>query len=629
VPASLTSANCDLYRFGPYEADLDNHELRKFGVRVQLERKPWQLLVLLIQRPGELVGRPELQRELWPEGTYVDFDLGLNVAIRKVRGALCDSAEEPKYIETVAGHGYRFVGKVERAPATTSPSTPAPISVLDSRREPPIHMDDARWWRTRKALSVFAAVIGIAVLVLTWSRSLHKPRQLNAAGARKIMLVVLPFDNLSGNSSQEYLSDGMTEELSEQLGNANPRQLGVIGRTSAMTYKHSRRTIRQIGQELGVDYVLEGSVRREQNKLRVTAQLVEVTGQTHVWAQDYDGDVRDLFKVEDEVATEIVRQVGVAVALGEPTKPRPAHLPNLEAHEAYLLAQYYLNKRTPAGHDVAVRYLRHAIELDPHYAAAYAELAKWVDRKEGLAFARKAVDLDPDSGEVRAALGWFELIRTLDLPAAESTLRSAIQLSPNYAPAHHAYSGVLESSGRLQEAINEERRAVQLDPLALIFRASLAETLSLAGQYDRAVWEINQIFTIDPQYPKAHETLATIYLRMGMYKEAIGEYEASERYGAAKASEFIAYAYARMGNKDQALELLSELQKSPDYTRGFGAALIEIGLSNNQMALDLLEKTYQQHEDDGLLWLKTDPIFDPLRSDPRFERLLRQMKFPL
>jgi TolB-like protein/DNA-binding winged helix-turn-helix (wHTH) protein/Flp pilus assembly protein TadD len=655
-----SSAAVLLYRFGPYEADLSRDELRKFGLRIRLERKPWQLLVALLQRPGELVTRAELQRALWAEDVFVDFEHGLNVAVKKLRAALCDSTEGSTYIHTVAGEGYRFVAEVEQvfntadAPAsayaapiadTLVPEVSAysslqlaesPVLQLDQRAQSPLPAGSVRhsWWRKRNAWPAVAVVVCVALLAvavarLTWRRL----RQPDQAKAGKIMLVVLPFENLSGDPSHEYLSDGMTEELSEQLGNLSPHRLGVIGRTSAMTYKHSHTTISQIGKDLAVDYVLEGSVRRDGSKLRVTAQLVQVSDQAHVWAENYDRDVQDLLRLEGEVASDIARQVGVSIALGPSTRPAKLHIPDSEAHEAYLLGRYNWNKRTPAGWETGEQYFRRAIEKDPQYAAAYAGLAECrIPKQEARAAARKAVELDPTSGEARTALGWAELYRNLDLAAAEAALKSAVQLDPNYAPAHHTYSGVLEMTGRFQEAISEEKQAVLLDPLSHISRASLAELLSVAGQNDHGVEQLKLIFAMDPQYPKAHETLGDIYLRRGMYKEAIHEYQVSEQYGGDKLLGLLGYAYARSGKKDQALRTLSELQelerRSGSGDVSYDLALVEIGLGNRNEALAWLEKEYQQRDDDGLLFLKYEPIFDPLRSDPRFLDLLRRMNFP-
>jgi TolB-like protein/DNA-binding winged helix-turn-helix (wHTH) protein/Flp pilus assembly protein TadD len=642
-----------VYQFGPYELDTARSELHKFGFRVKLERKPLQLLIALVERAGEVVTRSELQRLLWGENLFVDFDKGLNVAATKLRATFNDSPEKPSYIETVAGKGYRFVAEVEQVvptvPASASAQpiaqveTPASLSSLpdalafppEREAQRPFYIGDIqpsslrgrKTWRITVVICV--ALLTVAVARLTWRR-LRQPDQTHAD---KIMLVVLPFENLSGDPSQEYFSDGMTEELSAQLGNLNPQRLAVIGRTSAMMYKHSPRPINQIGKDLGVGYVLEGSVRRYGSMLRVTAQLVQVSDQAHVWAQNYDREVRDLLQVEDDVASDIAQQVGVSFTLVPPTKSSHPHIPNPEAHEAYLLGRYYWNKRTPAGWENGEHYFRRAVEKDPQYAAAYAGLAECrISKQEALAAATKAVELDPTSGEARTALGWVELYKELDLAAAEDALKRAIQLDPNYAPAHHTYSGLLGMIGRFQEAIGEEKQAVFLDPLSNISRASLAGLLSFDGQNDLGVEQLKLIFAMDPQYPKAHEVLGDIYSRRGMYKEAIREYQASEQYGGAMLSGVLGYAYARSGDKDQALRILSELQelgkRSGSGDVSYDLAIAETGLGNWNEALAWLEKTYQQHDDDGLLFLKYEPIFDPLRSDQRFKNLLRLMNFP-
>ena len=640
-----------LYRFDPYELDRDQKELRKFGIRLKLERKPLQLLLTLLDHAGEVVTRGEIQKLLWGDGIFVDFDKGLNVAVTKLRSALNDSSERPKFIETVAGEGYCFIAEVERvlangsaptsseegASAERSVASPALIDTLTPQPEQVSEASDssgtARWWlQKRRATSVAMALVVIVVAAFIvmkpgW-RGRQRPEQAQVPRG-KIMLVVLPFENLSGDPRLEYLSDGITEELSEQLGNLNPQRLGVIGRTSAMTYKHSPRTISQVGKELGVGYVLEGSVRRAGKRLRVTAQLLEVSDQAHVWAGEYDGDIRDLLQTEDEVGRQITQEVGVSVALDSPNRPNHHH-PTPEAHQEYLLGRYYWNKRTPAGYRTCERYFRSAVKKDPVYAAAYAGWAECAPNPAAQAAARKAVQLDPDSGEAQAALGWVELYRNLDPIAAERALKAAVRLESNYAPAHHTYSGVLQMTGRLQEAIAEEQIAVALDPLWEIARASLAEELSLAGENDHAVEQLRLIFAMDPQFPKAHETLGLVYLRTGMYQEAIRECQAAEHYGGYRLRGLLGYAYARAGKKKEAVQALSELQrmeeKSGSGAASYDLAILEMGLGRRDKAMAWLEREYEEHNDDGLLLLKNDPIFAPLRSDPRFQDLLRRIR---
>jgi TolB-like protein/DNA-binding winged helix-turn-helix (wHTH) protein/Flp pilus assembly protein TadD len=632
-----------LYRFGPYE--LDRNKLRKFGVRLKLERKPLRLLVALLHRAGEVVTRGELHESLWGQGVYVDFDKGLNVAVTKVRVALNDPSEKSKYIETVAGEGYRFVAKVERVFASDLGSASERNADIEQVLQPPALADDrfqpngvpqastslhneSNWFQKRRAAGVAAVLAGFVLLAVASVKLAYRLRAPAQGPATEIMLVVLPFENLSGDPSLEYLSDGVTEELSEQLGNLNPQRLGVIGRTSAMTYKHSFRTIRQIGKELGVGYVLEGSVRQEGKKVRVTAQLVRVSDQAHVWAADYDRDIRGLVQLEDDVAHQITSQVGVSVALGAPKKLNH-HNPDPEAHQAYLLGRYYWNKRTPAGYRAGEQYFRRASEMDPQYAAAYAGLAESLSATpEAKAAALKAIDLDPTSGEARTALGFVELFREVDVPAAESSLQAAIQLDPNYATAHHWYAGVLEATGRLPEATAELRKAIALDPLSLIIRSALAHVLSLSGQQDAALAEIKSVFDMDPHFPKAHEVLGGIYERKGMYKEAVHEFQLSlEDSGEKEELGAIGYVYAISGNKQAAWDVLAHLQELNHQSGAFAIdiALVNIGLSRKEDAIAWLQKASLK-PDDGWLSLRADPNFDPLRSDPRFQALLRHMK---
>jgi TolB-like protein/DNA-binding winged helix-turn-helix (wHTH) protein/Flp pilus assembly protein TadD len=640
-PQSLTKRT-QLHRFGPYEADICQGELRKYGIRIRLERKPWQLLVNLLQQPGELVTRTELQRALWSDGTFVDFELGLNVAVMKLRGALGDSADEPKYIETVPGEGYRFIATLEQVFATadscvsaslegTRPSLLAPMPLPNATKSQlPARGAPLSWLWERKALFGALGVIFVALLALTGTgpvgRRIRQP-ELGRSG-KKIMLVVLPFENLSNDPNQEYFSDGMTEELSAQLGNQDPQRLGVIGRTSAMTYKHSSRTISEIGKDLAVDYVLEGSVRRNGSEVRVTAQLVQVSDQAHVWAQNYNENVRDLLQLESEVAGDIARQVGVSIAIGQATRPLRPHVPDPEAHEAYLLGRYNWYKRTTAGWKAGEEYFRRAIQRDPEYAAAYAGLAECrIAAREAQAAALKAIALDPTSGEAYTALAWVQLYWYLDPAAAEPAFRRAIELNPNYAQTHYSYSGYLGMIGHIDTAINEAKQAVLLDPLSPLFKSGLANELAQAGQMDEAVKQLRSVFDMDPHFAVAHGSLGDIYARQGMYKDAIEEYQREAELGGHSNLEAIGYAYGRWGKKKEALNTLSQLENLGGAPAGL--AVVELGLGHKEKALAWLEKAYKDHDDDALLYLQTDPTYNPLRSDPRFQDIVRRMNFPL
>lgn len=631
------------YRFGPYELNTARNELRKFGLRIKLERKPLQLLIALVERAGETVVRGELRRSMWAEDIFVDFDNSLKVAVTKLRAALNDSAEKPKYVETVAAEGYRFIAEVEKIIAPQPTPAPAPANVTNSAAvdvpsqgaswrgysTPEVRSDVwpssvQRWKRWRRA-AVFAgvAVVAGAVAIFAW-RHFRQPMPVHAA---KIMLVVVPFENLSGDPGQEYFSDGLTEELSAQLGNLNPQRLGVIGRTSAMTYKHSHSTIAQIGKDLGVDYVLEGSVRREENKLRVTAQLVHASDQAHVWAEIYDRDMGELLQLEADIAGNIAREVDVSItALANP----PAALrPNPEAHEAYLLGRYYWNRRAHGDWKAAEEHFRRAIRLDSQYALAYAGLAECrIRREEASAAALRAAELDPASAEARISLGWAELYGNLDLDAGGRAFRSAVQLDPNYASAHHSYGEYLAMVGRFEEAIAEKRQAVLLDPLSVRFRGALAEVLAYTGQVDAALKEMKTVQDLQPDRSLVYASLAEIHLRAGRYNEAIRELQLYAEHGEDPISGRLGYAYAKSGRRKDAERILAKMRNWEAEGRLPDIVLVEIGLGHNEEALAWLEKCYQLHVDEELLWLKTDPFYDPLRSDPRFQALLRKMNFP-
>jgi TolB-like protein/Tfp pilus assembly protein PilF len=419
----------------------------------------------------------------------------------------------------------------------------------------------------------------------------------------------------------------MTEELSAQLGNLDPGRLGVIGRTSAMTYKNSHATISDVGKRLGVDYVLEGSVRRDASKLRVTAQLIEVANQSHVWSESYDRDMRDLLQLEADLAGNIAREVGVSIALNRPNPPA-ARRPNPEAHEAYLLGRYYWNRRAQGDWRAAEEHFRRAIRLDPQYALAHAGLAECrIPKEEASAAALQAVELDPASAEARIALGWVELYKNFDLSAGGRAFHSAVQLDPNDASAHHSYGEFLAMMGRFEEAVAEKRQAVFLDPLSARFRGALVETLALAGRDEAARIEMQRLLDLRPDSPLPHLSLAEADLRKGRYREAIRELQTYAKHGDDPILGRLGYAYARSGRRKDAERILADLRKL-EGDSSLDIVRIEIALGHKDEALTWLEKRYQTHADDDLLWIKVDPVFDPLRSDRRFQALLRQMNFP-
>src|SRR5450432_1614075 len=368
-------------RSGLFEIDLSSGEVHKGGRKVPLQEQPFRVLAMLLDRPGEVVTREDLQTRLWPADTYVGFDEGLNTAIRKLRLAFGDSADNPRFIETVPRRGYRFIAPVSEPPpmedaaknaTAVSARAPAPAEVDQAAVVPgPAAEVPAPRWPPRTLVA--AAALGVVVAGVAYVLR-SRPAAVPAA-AKRTMLAILPFQNLSNDPAQEYFSDGLTEETITDLGQLSPEHLGVVARTSAMAYKHTDKTVSQIGRELGVDYILEGSVRREGSKARVSAQLIRVSDQTHLWAQNYDRDLQDLLQIENELGTAIARQVQVNLTSQQIVDLSKMRTVNPEAYDLYLKGRFYWNERNPAAIKESIGYFQRATALDPDFALAYVGLA--------------------------------------------------------------------------------------------------------------------------------------------------------------------------------------------------------------------------------------------------------------
>jgi TolB-like protein/DNA-binding winged helix-turn-helix (wHTH) protein len=436
-------------RFGVFELDLAAGELRKSGIKVRLQEQPFQILSLLLERPGQVVTRDEIQQKLWPDGTFVDFEHSLNAAVKRLREALEDSADNPQFVETVPRRGYRFIYPVEG------------------------HAARSRRWVWALALAALPALLTLLLaLNVGGLRDRLWPRA--DSPAKRIMLAVLPCDNLSGDPEQEYFSDGMTDEMIAQLGRLQPARLGVIARTSAMHYKGTDKHVDEIGRELGVEYILECSVRREGDRVRITAQLIQVSDQTHLWAASYERELAGIFAIQSEVSRQIARSLEVELLPAERARPSGAGTINPEAYEAYLKGRYFWNKRTEEGIKKSLDYFQQAVARDPDYALAYSGLADAYlvgifvgylpsqdNHPKGLAAALRAVELDDTLAEAHASLANFEIGNWL---VEEKELKRAIELNPNYAPARIWYAMHLSARGRHEEALAEGKKALELDP---------------------------------------------------------------------------------------------------------------------------------------------------------------------
>lgn len=519
-------------QFGPFAADLRTGELFKSGIRIKLQDRPFAILAMLLENPGEVITRNEIRARLWPEGTFVDFDHNISSAVGKLRSALADTAESPRYIETV-GRGYRFVAEIAGGTRQAAESTPWPAEILAGSEVIPVHAAAVRFRRLWPWL-VFAAcvVVGVgSVAYWTWSRG--RP-ELPAAPAR-IMLAVLPFDNLTGDPGQDYLSDGLTEEMITQLGSVDSNHLGVIARTSVMRYKNSRVPLGQVGSDLGVQYVLEGSVRREADNLRITAQLIQVRDQTHVWAREYNRELKDLLNLQSEIAQEVSPEIRTAVGDIKPkaSAPLPPAEHDYEAYEMYLKGEYFLGKRTVPDFRKAIAYFRKATDRDPDYARAYAGLADCYALLGGYsslpqvdfvakarAAALQALEIDEQLPEAHTALAVIVQNYDWDWQTAEEGFRRAIALNPNYATAHHWYAEHLMWRGRFQQALDESEKARLLDPLSLIVAADRGAILYYSRQYDPAIRQFRSVLDLDPSFSKA-TMIMYAYVEKGMFQQAL------------------------------------------------------------------------------------------------------------
>jgi TolB-like protein/Tfp pilus assembly protein PilF len=475
--------------------------------------------------------------------------------------------------------------------------------------------------------------------VYRWSA---RPKQA-AAAPQRLMLAVLPFQNLTGDPAQDYFSDGMTDEMITQLGNLNPQHLGIIARTSVMHYKGGLQPLDQIGRDLGVQYVIEGSVRRDRSKVRITAQLIQMKDQTRLWSRQYDRELEGLFTLQGEIASEIASEIQLTLADHKSAAGQPALTPqNYEAYDLYLKGQYFFNKRTAASLKEAIGYFEQATTKDPNYARAYAGLADCYALMGGYtgnppskfmlkarAAAVRALQIDDGLSEAHTALALVVENYDWDWQTAEKEFRRAIELNPNYATAHHWYAEHLMWRGRFDEAMQESERARQLDPLSLIIAADNGAILYFSRQHDRAIDKWRSVLTMDPDFPRARLILGA-YVEKGTFAEALSANEEFFRRETPAPSYFSwrAYIYGRWGKKDQAHIAIEELLRL-DRNQPIDPMTIAwpyVGVGDKDQSMAWLEKAYAEHSNE-LTTLKVCPGYDSLRGDPRFQDLLRRIGF--
>jgi TolB-like protein/DNA-binding winged helix-turn-helix (wHTH) protein/Flp pilus assembly protein TadD len=634
-------------RFGSFQVSFDAGEIRKEGLRIRVQQQPLKLLQILLERPGEVVSREHLRNQLWANESFGDFDQAVNIAIGKLRNALGDSAENPRFIETLPKRGYRFIAEVSLLRSNDQTGGLASVSMgslpdssvssglqpAPSVARPPADPPAIRRWTARRIMVLcLAMAILVTLLLFAWVR--------RATGIRS--LAVLPLENFSGDASQDYFADGMTDELITDL--AQIRALRVVSRTSVMTYKGTRKPLPEIARELNVDAVVEGSVSRSGDQIRITAQLIQLPADKHLWAQSYQGTLSDTLAVQNQVARAIADEIRVEITPQEQAALKSAKKIDPEAYEAYLKGRYFWNKRTAEDLEKAVDYFNLAIARDPNYAAAYSGLADtyallgdWeyaaMSPKEAmpkaLFAARKALQLDDRLGEAHASLAFCLEGFDWDFAAAEKEFQRAIDLNPGYATAHHWYAWHLSLVGRNQEAIAEMEKAVSLDPVSPVVNADLAELLLIARRPDESTLQSRKTIELNTGFAFAHNQLAQAYIQKQMFGAAIAELQEAISLGG-NSPIFVANlarAYAGSNQKAEATALLNDLKKRSDPKSPLVVeiAMIYVALGDKDQAMIWLKKGFEERFNPGVL---ERPCFDELRPDPRFQDLARRIGLP-
>ena len=578
-------------RFGQFEFDPSAAELEKSGVKIKLQGQPVEILGLLLERPGTVVTRAELQRKLWPDNTFVGFENSLNAAVKRLRAALGDSPEKPRFVETLARRGYRFIGAVEFA-----------------------------------------------------ERAQAKPAIRS--------LAVLPLANLSGDPQQDYFADGMTEELVTQLGRISA--LRVVSRTSSMTYKATKKQLPEIARELRVDGIVEGAVLRSGNRVRITAQLIEASTDHHLWAQDYEGDMRDILSLQSQVAVSIAGKIQAKLTPDEQVRFASTHPMDPGAYDDYLRGRCHWYNSVGRGHirftlklrndeDLARsgRYFQQAVEKDPASALAYTGLSSYygVCAKRGLVpsregwrkaevAARKALELDSSLAEAHHMMAGLKLLFHWDFVGAEQGFCRAIELNPSYPEAHRLYEDLLAIQGRSEECLAQAKIAEELDPVT--FQGTKALAFLDLRQFDNAIAEFKEILRLNDSSISAHFGLATAYLGKGMDKKAIEETQkALLLSGDADQADIIKKAYETAGYEGVIQLRLRQLREKSKtaYVSAMDFAEIYAELGNKKEAFNWLYKAYDERAS-LLIEIGFTPSYDKIRNDRRFKELLQKIGLP-
>lgn len=627
----------ETFQFGEFELDAASYELHRGGRPVRLERQPMDLLILLVRRGGQLVSRAEIIDQLWGKDVFVDVDTGVHTAIRKIRQALRDSAEAPKFVETLQGRGYRFIGDIQVVP-THSPEAPA-----DAGPAPPaVSSPDPIPHRSRRAPAWIVAgslVAGSAMGMFLWAS-----RDGGSSGTR-VTLAVLPFENLSGDPEREYLAGGLEEEANASLGQIDPDRLSVVARTSTRTYKDTSKSAALIGKELSADYLVEGSIRVESGRVRVTVSLVRVADQLQIWSHSYDREPTSLLGLQQELSTAIAEQVRLRLSPERLHTLARRQTQNADAYDLYLRGRNFENRRTPAATVRAIEYYEQATALDARYALAWAGIARTqasrilnsdADPLVVSPLARKAaaeaVRIDPDLAEAQFASGFVNWCCEWNWSAAETSLKRAVALDSRFAQAHVTLGHASSQLQRHDQAAALALRAREIEPLSPMMYAISSQIAFQARDYPGALKLGQRSVVLDPEFWIGHMMLAQAYGETGAMDRAFESLEAAARLSDqnSKTISLRGYFQARAGRVTEARQVLSALEAASRtrYVPPYAFALIHAGLGARDAAFEWLGRAYDVR-DTHLIFLTVDPKWDPFRADPRFRDLLARCGFVL
>jgi TolB-like protein/DNA-binding winged helix-turn-helix (wHTH) protein/Flp pilus assembly protein TadD len=630
---TASSKNLPL-RFGVFELDLDTGELRKSGRAVRLRPQAAKVLGVLASRPGQLVTREDLQQQLWGQETFVDFEHSINLCIREIRAALGDDAATPRYVETLPRHGYRFIAPVHDTQSATDPAVDFQHAAPTTN---PIIPAPPRSYRPVAVFGAIAAAVLIAAAVANPGE--WRSRLFGGAGGPVRAIAVLPLQNLTGDSAQDYFADGMTEALTTDL--ARMESLQVISRTSTMQYKTAKKSLPLIARELNAGAIVEGSVQRAGNRVRVTAQLVRAADDRHLWAETYEGDFRDILALQDNVASAIAKQVESRLGGPQPQRLAKAQAISPEAYDAYLKANYALDQFDL---QKSIEYYNQAIKLEPNYAPAYAHMARayfflaffgalppqvgWRKVKEA---ATLAIEKDERLPEAHGAMGLANLHYDWDFPAAEREFKRALELNPNNADIHHDYAHYLMAMGRVTESENESKRAVALDPMGDVLTSCLCWHSFAARDYDQSIRQAEKFISSNADDPFELTIIGWDYQQKRMPERAIAKFKRAVEI--TKDDPFylavLGHGYAVAGNRPEAEKILQTLsdRAKKSYVSPFDLALIHTALGEKDKAFALLDKAVAERST-FVVYSKWEPRLNPLRSDPRFTQMLKQIGLP-